>query len=76
MSLFNLVFCYDKWFPKGFFPKGFFPAKRGVRQGDPLSPFLFVIVAKALGRMVNKAALVGLLGGFKVVDAVPLVTHF
>ena len=56
-------------------PKGFFPDERGLRQGDPLSPFLFVIVAATLGRMVNKAATEGLLGGYKAADAIPLVSH-
>ena len=46
-----------------------------LSQGGPLSPFLFIIVAEGLGIMVNKVATEGLLGGFRVVDATPLVTY-
>ncbi|RVX23043.1 LINE-1 retrotransposable element ORF2 protein [Vitis vinifera] len=41
-------------------------ASRGLRQGDPLSPFLFTIVADVLSRMLLKAKERNVLEGFKV----------
>uniref|UniRef100_A0A2N9HC19 Reverse transcriptase zinc-binding domain-containing protein n=1 Tax=Fagus sylvatica TaxID=28930 RepID=A0A2N9HC19_FAGSY len=45
---------------------GFFPTSRGLRQGDPLSPLLFIIVMEALSRMLEWAVTGGYISSFSV----------
>lgn len=45
-------------------PSFLFKASRGLRQGDPLSPFLFTIVVEPLRGLVNKVTELVLLDGF------------
>jgi len=45
--------------------KEFVPT-RGLRQGDPMAPFLFLIVAEGLARLVRQAVKKNLYDGIKV----------
>ena len=46
--------------------KGWVKASRGLRQGDPLSPFLFTLVANVLSRLMIRAEETGITEGFFV----------
>ena len=36
-------------------PKGFITPSRGIKQGDPLSPYLYLLCAKGLSTLLRKA---------------------
>jgi len=46
-------------------PKEFVPT-RGLRQGDPMAPFLFLIVVEGLAGLVRQAVKKGLYCGVQV----------
>ncbi|XP_058746061.1 uncharacterized protein LOC131618929 [Vicia villosa] len=43
-----------------------FLVEKGLRQGDPFSPFLFMVVAEGLKRIINKAVENGSYAGFSI----------
>ena len=47
-------------------PSDFFGSFRGLRQGEPLSPFLFDIFMEALSRMLVSSTAAGQFSGFTV----------
>ncbi|KAL5543130.1 hypothetical protein UlMin_010840 [Ulmus minor] len=55
--------------------RGRFGATRGLRQGDPLSPFLLIIVVDILGRLMDKVVRIGEVNGFKVGREEVVVSH-
>lgn len=56
-------------------PCGFFTASRGIRQGDPISPALFVILVDLLSRILLKAENDGSIRGIKISRGSPRITH-
>lgn len=58
-------------------PSNFFQASRGLRQGDPLSQLLFIIVMEGLNKLIEKARTLQLLRGIEVGNFGPKIeiTH-
>lgn len=51
-----------------------FSSTRGIRQGDPLSPFIFLLMAEGLGRLIHHAASINTLRGLSLHDN-QTITH-
>jgi hypothetical protein len=56
-------------------PTKSFSPKRGLRQGDPLSPYLFIICVDVLSALLNKAQQDKVIHGVKIAPGAPEITH-
>ncbi|XP_059064794.1 uncharacterized protein LOC131856862 [Cryptomeria japonica] len=56
-------------------PCGFFASSRGLRQGDPLLPFLFIILVEAFSRAISFARESGLWKGISIPHMPTSHTH-
>ncbi|KAM1965619.1 hypothetical protein ACFX15_045929 [Malus domestica] len=52
-----------------------FKPSRGLRQGDPLSPYLFLIISEVLSLLISKAVQQGFLEGLKISASGPVLSH-
>ena len=47
-------------------PAGFFSSSKGLRQGDPLSPYLFVMGMEVLSVLITRAVEGGFISGCSI----------
>lgn len=55
-------------------PAGFFRSSMGLRQGDPLSPYLFIMIIDVLSKIISIAEM-GYISGFKVGSGSMSISH-
>jgi len=56
-------------------PSSFFKISRGLWQGFPLSPLLFILVMDGLSHLIEKEKVFGNLSGVKILVLIR-ITHF
>ena len=56
-------------------PRGLIHPSRGIRQGDPLPPFLFLLCTEGLNGLIKQAKVNGDIHGFSLCRRGPKLTH-
>eukprot|EP00253_Pinus_taeda_P008724 PITA_08724 len=56
-------------------PSAPFAPSRGIRKGDPLSPFLFIVLMEGLSRTIAKKKTEGKIRGLQPIRSLPTTTH-
>lgn len=56
-------------------PTPFFNPSRGLRQGDPLSPYLFILISNVLTWLMQKAVAEGSIKGIQLNRFCPKLSH-
>ncbi|XP_042944657.1 uncharacterized protein LOC122278542 [Carya illinoinensis] len=56
-------------------PTGCIKPTRGLRQGDPLSPYLFLLCTEGLVSMLKQAALNSMIPGIQICRGAPAINH-
>uniref|UniRef100_A0A2N9FBI7 Reverse transcriptase domain-containing protein n=1 Tax=Fagus sylvatica TaxID=28930 RepID=A0A2N9FBI7_FAGSY len=56
-------------------PHGLINPSRGIRQGDPISPYLFLLCAEGLSSLIQQAALNKTIHGVSVCRGGPKISH-
>lgn len=52
-----------------------FSPQRGLRQGDPLSPYMFILSTEALSALITRKAQDRAIHGIRICPRAPTITH-
>ena len=56
-------------------PRGFIKPTKGICQGDPLSPYLFLLCFEGLNGLIKNSVVAGDLRGFSLCKNGPQISH-
>ncbi|BFG20198.1 hypothetical protein CerSpe_064720 [Prunus speciosa] len=56
-------------------PGRYFSPSRGIHQGDPISPYLFIMINEVLSLLINHACNANLIQGIRLAPSGPLLSH-
>ncbi|XP_057416032.1 uncharacterized protein LOC130710699 [Lotus japonicus] len=56
-------------------PQDWFCPQRGLRQGDPISPYLFILCAEVFAGLIEEQVALGNLHGVRIARGAPQISH-